>query len=262
MRKAFVARCLSILVLASFAVSCSSRAETETPKAAVSAAAIVEALTRSAELFGQREDVTKLREAVRTLGAVRNPDGRNYEVEWKFARYSYFLGRQTGDEKERDKAFEDGKLAGRIASRVEPGKPEGYFWFAANLGEQAKLSPVTVGLKAIDDIREAMNKVIEIDPKYQGASAYDALAQIELSTAGMMGGKPEKAVELVEKGLGIEKNNTYLYLRAAEAYLAVGKKAEARKHIDHLLKMPPDPEYLIEYRESVEKAKKMLEARF
>lgn len=255
-------RFITIALLAFSLVSCASKAETEPLPAPVNAALIDETMTKCDALFKERVDLTKLREAVKQLAAVRNADARNYEVEWKFSKYNYFLGKQTSDAKEKEKAFEDGKAAGKIASRIAPDKADGYFWHAANLGEQAKLSPVTVGVKSVDDIREAMNKVIEIDPKYQNASAYDGLAQIELSTAGLMGGKPEKAVELLEQGLKIEDNNSYLHLRLGEAYLATGKKDEARKQLEYVLKMKPNPDYAPEHAQTVEKAKKLLETKF
>jgi tetratricopeptide (TPR) repeat protein len=242
--------------------SCAKKVETESVEPPANAALIGETLTKCDLLFKERSDLAKLREAVKSLSSVRNPDARNYEVEWKFAKFNYFLGKLSTDEKEKEKAFEDGVQAGRIASRLEPNKADGYFWYGANLGEQAKQSPVTVGVKSIDDIKQAMNKVLEIDPKYQNASAYDALAQVELSTAGLMGGKPERAVEYLEQGLKIEDDNTYLHLHLAEAYLAVGKKDEAKKQLDFLLKMKPNPDYLPEHKETVEKAKKLLETKF
>jgi len=262
MMKKHIYRFITIGFLCFLFTSCASKAESETGITPSDAAAISESLKKSDELFKQREDLAKLQEAVKTLAAVRNPDRRNYEVEWNFAKYSYFLGKKLTGEKEKDQIFEDGKQAGKIASRMEPNKPEGYFWYAANLGEQSKMSPVTVGLKSVDDIREAMNKVIEIEPAYQSASAYDALAQIELNTAGMLGGKPEKAVEYLEKALTISQENTYIYLHLAEAYIATGKKPEAKKQLEYLLKMKPNPDYLPEYNETVEKAKKLLDTRF
>ena len=255
-------RFITIALFAFSMISCASKAESESVAPPVNAALIGETVTRCDALFKERADLAKLREAVKQLAALRNPDARNYEVEWKFAKYNYFLGKHSNEEKEKDKAYEDGKAAGKIASRIAPDKADGYFWYAANLGEQAKLSPVTVGVKSIDDIKEAMNKVIEIDPTYQKASAYDGLAQVELSTAGLMGGKPEKAVELLEKALKIEDNNSYLHLHLAEAYLATGKRDEARKQLDHVLKMKPNPDYAPEHTQTVEKAKKLLETKF
>lgn len=241
---------------------CAMRADSEPIAPAPDAAKVKESVAAADALFRERENVDKLREAVKLLSSLRNPEVRDYEVEWKFAKFSYFLGRQTTVESEREPIFLEGEKAGRIASRMETEKPDGHFWYAANLGERAKISPVTVGVKSVDDIREAMNKVIAVDPTYQSASAFDALAQIELQTAGMLGGKPEKAVELVEKGLAIEKNNSYLYLRLGEALLATGKKAEAKKNLEQVLKMTPNPEYLIEFNETADKAKKLLETKF
>jgi tetratricopeptide (TPR) repeat protein len=255
-------RFITIALLSFSLISCASKAGSEPVTPPAGAALIAETVTKCDALFKERENLAKLREAVKSLAAVRNPDQRDFEVEWKFAKYNYFLGKYTTDEKEKEKAFEDGKQSGRIASRIEPEKADGFFWFAANLGEQARQSPVTVGIKAVDDIREAMNRVIEIQPDYQFASAFDALAQVELSTGGMMGGKPEKAIAHLEKALTISKENSSVYLHLAKAYLAVGKKDEAKKQIDHLLKMKPNPDYLPEHNESVSKAKKLLETKF
>lgn len=252
---------ITIVSVSFWFAACASKTETETaatPKSSVPAA---EVIARAETLFRQREDIFKLREAVKLLGATRTPDNRNYEIEWQYARFNYFLGRQTDSEKESDEAFENGVQAGKIAARIAPDKPDGHFWYAANLGEQAKKSPVTVGIKSVDDIRQTMKKVIEIQPGYQGASAYDALAQIELTT-GLFGGKPEKAVEYLEQALEIEKNNSYIYLHLAQAYLAVDRDAEAKKHLRHVLTMDPAPEYTFEHREVTEKAKKLLATRF
>ncbi len=252
---------ITITLACFLVISCAKKAETESAVSAMNPAQIAEIIAKSDQLFKEREDITKLREAVKLLASARNPDARNFDVEWKFAKSSFFLGKQTNDQTESEKAFASGVQAGGIASRMETNKPEGYFWYGANLGEQSKRSPVTVGLKSIGEIRTAMNKVIEIDPKYQGATAFDVLAQIELATR-ITGGKAEKAVEYLEKALEYEKQNTYIYLHLAEAYLAVGKKAEAKKQLEFLLKMKPDPEYAVEYKETTEAAKKLLETKF
>jgi tetratricopeptide (TPR) repeat protein len=259
MRKFY--RFITIASCAFWLVSCASKVETEpvSNKPGVSPA---EAIAKAETLFKEREDVSKLREAVQTLAAARDMNNRNYEIEWKFSRFNYFLGKYATDEKESEKAFENGIAAGKIASRMEPGKPDGYFWYGANLGEQAKRSQVTVGYTSIDDIREAMNKVIEIQPDYQNASAYDALAQIELKAGFLGGGKPEKAIEYLEKALEIEKDNTYIYLHLAQAYLAVKRDADAKKQLEYLLKMRPKPDYVPEYRETTEEAKELLKRRF
>ncbi len=228
---------ITIVLLLNCLISCASSGqtdvETSAPKDVVDVSAT---LKQDDELFRRRTDVSKLREAVNLLAQVRSPDKRSYEIEWKFAEYNYFLGKQSSDEKESEKAFEKGVQAGKIASRIEPNKPDGFFWHGANLGEQAKLSPLTKGLMSVGEIREAMNKTIEIQPDYQGASAFDALAEIELATR-LTGGDAKKAVDYLEKAIKIHSDNTYLHLHLAKAYLPINRQADAKKQLDFVLNL-------------------------
>jgi predicted Zn-dependent protease len=171
------------------------------------------------------------------------------------------LADKLTDDQEKEKTFEAGRDAGKIASRISPDRPEGFFWYGANLAELAKLSPVTVGYTSVDDIREAMNEVIKIDPGYQGASAYDILAQIEMNTH-LFGGKDQKAVEYLEKAVEIEKNNSNLNLHLAQAYLDLDKLDKAKQQLQHVVNMEPDPEYIPEHKENVAEARKLLASRF
>lgn len=261
MKRQFLYILITIVITLCILPSCATKVETETNPSSASLTVPLERLEAAEKLFAQREDLQKLREAINLLAQLRNPEQRNYQVEWTYAKYNYFLGKYSTDPEDSEAALEKGRDAGKIASRVEPNKPDGYFWYGANLGELSKRSPVTVGLRSVGDIREAMNKVIEIDPAYQGASAYDALAQVELATR-FSNGSAEKAVEYLEKGLEIEKENTNIRLHLAEAYLAVKKDAAARKQLDYLLAMKPDPEYLPEHKECIEKGKRLMQENF
>jgi len=218
-------------------------------------------LAQSEALFKQREDVTKLHEAVELLAKSRDWRSPNFDVEWQFAKYNYFLGKQTKDEKEAEKIFGEGRDAATTAARLEPGRPEGHFWLGANLGELARMDPMVTGVKSVGEIRSEMNKVIEIDPRYQNSSAYDALAQVELETR-FTGGSAQKAADLIEKALTTERDNTNLHLHLAMAYLQLGRDAEARKHLEQILQMKPNPDFAIEYRECADKARNLLATRF
>jgi tetratricopeptide (TPR) repeat protein len=261
MKRRYVYSFITIGLISTIFISCAKKSEPKENKSQPNNALITENLSKAEELSKQHNDLSKLREAVKLLAQIRNSDNRNYEVEWKFARCNYFLGKLISDEKEGEKIFKDGEAAGKIASRLEPNKPDGFYWYGANLGEQAKRSPLTKGLTSVDNIRSAMNRVIEIEPAYQGASAFDVLAQIELST-GLVGGKPEKAVEYLEKAIVLEKENTYIRLHLAQAYLAVNRDAEAKKQLDYIMQMKPNPDYLPEYEESLKEAKRLLATKF
>lgn len=253
---------LITIVITSWALAgCGKDRAASIPVARITPESIDKALSEGDSLFKQREDLDKLRAAIKMMDSVRDPDNRNYQVEWTFAKYNYFLGKFSTSEDEAEEVLEDGRDAGKIASRVSPEKPDGHFWYAANLGELARRSPITVGLTSVDDIKESMNRVIEIQPDYQGASAYDALAQVELGTK-LKGGDANKAVEYLEKGLALAPDNTNIRLHLGEALLAVKRDAEAKKQLDYLLAMKPNPEYMPEYRECVEKAKKLIQTNF
>ena len=213
-------------------------------------------------LFAERADINKLRTAVNTLALARNPDQRNYEVEWKFAKYSYFLGKGEALEKDAIAAFEKGRDAARIASRVDPSKPDGHFWYGANLGELSRISPVTVGIKSVDDIRESINASIAIEPGYQNGSGFDALGQLEMATRTLKGGTIQKAIEYYEKGLEVSPENANIRLHLAEAYLAAKKDGDAKKQLNALFALRPDAGYEIEHKLAVEKGKALLAKNF
>ena len=143
---------------------CSGTGAIEKAGPAITPDVIASSLMQSEALFNQRADFSKLREAVDVLRKARDYKQRNFEVEWKFAKLNYFLGKQSTDAKEANAAFEEGRDAAKIASGLQPQKPDGYFWYGANLGELARKNPITVGLKSVDEVKDAMQKVVDMQP--------------------------------------------------------------------------------------------------
>lgn len=240
---------------------CNRHIEAEPDTRGANTAAIPELIKKADDFYRQRQDLAKLREAISVLKQARSADSENFEVQWRLAQASYYLGKHTTDEKESDKALTDGIAAARAAQRLNSEKPDGHFWLGANLGGEAEKSPYTKGIASMGEIRQSMRKVIEIDQTYQGASAFDALAQLELK-GGFAGGKAEKALEYLEKGLAIDKTNPYANLHLAEAYLMLNRKADAKKQLENLIKMTPNPLYQPEHADAVQQAKKLLETKF
>lgn len=251
---------LTILLTALFIASCGPTTPPG-PTPEERAARVREAIEKSDALFKQRSDLNKLREAIQLLGNVRDPENRNFEVEWRYSKYNYYLGRLTNNSDEQDRAWELGLKAGRIAANMEPDKPDGHYWAGANKGEQSIKAPITVGIKAVDEVQVTMRKVIELDPSFENGAAYDAMAQIELMT-GLIGGKAENAVAYLELAMKQGNKDPRTHLHLAEAYLAVGKNAEAKKELDYILEMKPSAEIEAEYAQVLEKAKRMLLKRF
>lgn len=261
MRASTVYIFLTIVITLWSQSACESDDATASAEFKADPAAVSAAVTQSEALFKQRADVTRLKDAVSLLGKARVENPRSFDLEWRYAKFNYFLGKQTKEEKEAVKIFSAGRDAGRIASNLEPNKPDGYFWYGANLGEIADIEPLT-GITTIKEVQQSMNKVLELQPDYQLSSAYDVLAQVELETTGLFGGSAQKAADLLEKALQTEKNNAYLHLHLATAYLELKRNPEARKQLEAILQMKPTPDYEIEYRECVDDAKKLLSSKF
>lgn len=253
---------IAIVIILCLLGGCAEYVQTHEKASAISDAKISEGLAEAERLFNRRTETENLRNAVRAVSNIRNPDDRNFEVEWKFAKYSYFLGKAETDQSKAIEVFEKGRDAGRIATRLNKEAPDGYFWFGANLGELARLNPLTVGLKSVDEIREAMTKVVEIEPAYQGASAFDALGQLEMGTRLLKGGTAEKAVEFYEKGLSLAPDNSNIRVHLAEALIALRRDSEARKQLDAVISLKPNEEFVIEHAAAVKKARELLAKNF
>ena len=216
-----------------------------------------DAIAEADQLYVGRSDLVKVRQALVALRQSQADDPTNYELAWRLAKFDYYLGAHTSEPTEREKAFHDGIAAGKLAVRLQNGKPEGHFWLGANYGGYAKLS-VLAGLSDFEDIKQEMETVIKLDESYQSGSAYMALGQLYLEAPRMLGGDSQKAVEYLEKGLRYGSENALLRLNLAQAYHAVNRDRDARKQIDYIMSMKIDPAYEPEYKDAVEQAKKLL----
>lgn len=250
--------CLTFIMSLALAVSsCGSRSQYTEPAEGFP---VSELIGNADKMYEQREDLARVREGIALLRRVRTVSAHDYEAAWRLARLSYYLGSQTKDEKERDDAFREGVQAGEDAARWQDGRPEGHFWLGANMGGRAQNNPLG-GVADAEDIRKEMKKVITLDEDYEFGSAYMVLGQVDLELPRLMGGDPQEAVKNLETGLRYGENNSLLRLHLAEAYLATGRKDDARKQLDTLLKMQPNPSYVPEHKQATEEARKLLETK-
>ena len=247
---------LVTLALLCVTTSCSSRPNVETPASTAQSAA--EYVAQAEQLYAQREDLMRLRQGIVSLRQALTADPGDYDAAWRLAKYNYYLATHTDNGDERDKAFRDGIEAGKVAVKLQDGKADGHFWLGANYGAAAQESTIA-GLATVDDIRSQMETVLRLDEGYQDGSAYMVLGLVYLEAPKFVGGDPQKAVEEMEKGLRFGKTNAFLHLHLAEAYLKVGRTADARQQLNSIISMTPDQNYLPEYKVAVSEARKLLE---
>ncbi|MGH9901627.1 MAG: TRAP transporter TatT component family protein [Pyrinomonadaceae bacterium] len=240
--------------------SSSSRPPAEEPRP--EAPPVAQLLAQAEALYAQREDLARVREAVKLLRQARVADPGNYDATWRSAKFSYYVASHEAERDAREAAFRQGIEAGEAAVRLQPDRPEGHFWLGANLGAHAQSKGALSALSSVDAIRREMDAVIKADEGYQNGSAHMVLGQIDLELPGVMGGDNKRAVERLERGLTFGAQNALLRLRLAEAYLAVRRKEDARKQLNAILSMKPDPDYLPEYKEASAEARRLLDRRF
>jgi tetratricopeptide (TPR) repeat protein len=209
-------------------------------------------------LYEAREDMARARVAVATLRQAVTADYGNYEAAWKLARASFYVGDHTTNDDEAEDMFRAGIAAGKAAVKLQPAKPEGHFWLGANYGGDAERSTLA-SLATVQDIKNEMETVIKEDEKFQGGSAYLALGRLYLQAPKVLGGDTAKAVDYLKKGLAIAPDNSLMKYYLAQAYESENRDAEAKKLVDEVLTMQPDPKYAAEHKDAVAKANKLKE---
>jgi hypothetical protein len=209
-------------------------------------------------LYARRADLASARraEAVWADRLQRNP--RDFESAWKLARARYWLGGHA-PEADRKPALEAGIEAGRAAIGIEPGRPEGHFWMAANMGALAESFGLRQGIKYRGDIKDALLTVLQLDPGFQQGSADRALGRWYFKVPGLFGGSRRKSEEHLRRSLTYAPESTASHFFLAETLLDGGRREEARAELQRVLDAPIDPDWAPEDRDFKARARALLD---
>jgi tetratricopeptide (TPR) repeat protein len=204
-------------------------------------------------LYAKREDIPSAREAVAIWQTRLQQNPKDFESAWKLARARYWLGGHA-PEADRKAALEAGIEAARTAIALEPNKPEGHMWLAANMGALAESFGMRQGLKYRGAIRDELLTVLRIDPAFQQGSADRALGRWYFKVPALFGGSNKKSEEHLRKSLTYNPNSTISHFFLAETLLDEGKKEDARAELQKVIDVPLDPEWTPEDRDFKAKA--------
>jgi tetratricopeptide (TPR) repeat protein len=208
-------------------------------------------------LYAQREDLASARRAESIWAQRLQQNPRDFESAWKLARARYWIGGHA-PEAERKQVLEDGIAAGRTAAGLEPNRPEGHFWIAANMGALAESFGMRQGLKYRGTIKDELLAVLKLDPAFQQGSADRALGRWYFKVPGLFGGSKQKSEEHLKRSLQYGPESTASHFFLAELFLDQNRKDEARKELQRVLDGPLDPGWAPEDREFKAKAKALL----
>jgi TRAP transporter T-component len=222
---------------------------------------IVGALTAQApttvdpeELYRRRDDLSS---AMRAADLWAQRASIDVDAAWRLARACYWIGTHQADLNGR-RALERGVSAGESAIRLAGGRVEGHFWLAANMGRLAESFGIVQALKYRGRIKDELERVLAIDPAWQGGSADAALGQWYATVPRLFGGSRSRAEQHLRLALGHDANNTSALSFLGEMLAAEGRTGEARVLLRRAIDAPFDPEWAPEDREFKERAVMLL----
>jgi tetratricopeptide (TPR) repeat protein len=209
-------------------------------------------------LYAGREQLANARQAADIWEARLTANSRDFQSAWKLARACYWLGGHVPADEQRQQ-YERGIKAATRAVELEPDRPDGHFWMAADMGAMAESFGLRAGIRYRGPIKKELETVLRIDPSYQQGSADRALGRWYFRVPRLLGGSKEKAVEHLKRSLTYASESTATHFFLAETYLDMDRPDDARREAQLVLSAPLHPEWTPEDREFKQKAKALLE---
>jgi len=193
------------------------------------------------ELYRNREDAQSAQRAA-DIWSARAQSGHDFEASWKLARVLYWTG-TNGPEAGRRAALDRGVKSAEQAATLEPGRPEGHFWMAANMGRLAESFGLSQGLKYRGRVKDELEKVLAIDRPWQQGSADRALGVWYFKVPRLFGGSHSKAEEHLRQALAYNPRSTATMFFLSDVLIDDGRKPEARTLLQQIIDAPLDPEW-------------------
>jgi tetratricopeptide (TPR) repeat protein len=212
--------------------------------------------TSADALYADRANLASARRAADLWGAALAENPRDFDSAWKLARADYWLGGHVLKSEQRG-FYDKGIEAARRAIAIDPNKPEGHFWLAANMGALAESSGFA-GLKYRKAIKTELETVLRLDPAFLEGSADRALGRWYYKVPRLFGGSRTQADDHLNASLKYKDDSAITHYFLAELYADDGRVADARAEIQKVLEAPIDPNWAPEDQEWKLKAKQLL----
>jgi len=209
-------------------------------------------------LYADRANLASAQRAAALWEERLAADPKDFEAASKLGEAYYWLGGHVPANAQRGQ-YERGIDAGRRAVMLNPGRPEGHFWMAANMGALAESFGLRQGLKYRGTIKDELETVLKMDPVFLQGSADRALGRWYLKVPGLFGGSKQKSLEHLQRSLMHNPISTASCYFLAETLIEMNRRAEARAELQKVLDAPLSADWAPEDREFKEKARALLE---
>jgi len=218
-----------------------------------------ELIAQGDKLYAEMKDMATAQEALSKYREALSKAEDKYEAYWRTSRILYFIGDHTESKKEKKTIFSQGIYYAKKAVALELEKPDGYYWLGVNYGVYGEAKGVLKSLSLVDDIKEAMNKVIDLDREYGDGGPDRVLGRVYFKLPGFAGGDKKKSLEHLLKSKEIGPNDPLTRCYLADTYLALKEVDKAREELEYVLNIEVDPRWVSGVDDCKEDAKQMLQ---
>jgi tetratricopeptide (TPR) repeat protein len=217
-----------------------------------------ELIAQADELYSIMKDITTAEKARDLyLEAIEKAENK-YEVFWKLSRLLYHVGSHKERKKEKRAIFLQGIYYAKKAAELKPEKPDGYYWLGVNYCVYGEAKGVLKSLFLLDDVKRAINKVIELDRSYSNGGPDRVLGRVYFKVPGFAGGSKKKSLEHLHKSLEFAPNYPWTRYYLADTYLALKEIDNARKELEVILNMESNDRWISGVNINKRNAKEML----
>jgi tetratricopeptide (TPR) repeat protein len=158
---------------------------------------------------------------------------------WKASRAYHWAADHALKKSDKVLWFENGMERARQGLEKNPNSVECHFWLGANMGSYGESKGVLKSLGLVKPIRQAMEKIILINDKYQSGGAYRVLNVVDYKVPGFAGGNKKRALERLTKAVEIDPANAFNHFYLAEFFDLMDNPYKAKEHLSTLLSLTP-----------------------
>ncbi|RKX68819.1 hypothetical protein DRP53_09920 [candidate division WOR-3 bacterium] len=167
------------------------------------------------------------------LDSLSRIETLNVRINYELAHVAYLIGDRKEDKEAKMVWFKKGVAYGKKALEIDDHSVGAHFWYLVNLGRIAELEGGLKAMGKVGEIKEEIDRVLELDSLHTGA--LDAKAMLLFRLPGFMGGDRKRAKELLKRAIAIDPNYTRLYLDLARIYLKEKNYDQAQTCLERVL---------------------------
>lgn len=176
------------------------------------------------------------------------------------AKGASFHAYYTARNNEKLQWYERAADAARQAIKADSKNPGGYFELARALGRQSQFKGILQALAEglAPQIRDNLNRVLQLDPRNADARISLALWHFEITQKGvgwLCGADANRVEPLLKEGLALDPDNIIFKVEYADMLVRSGRKEDARRMLEQTLTHAPKT---VPDRLDLDRARKML----